>query len=114
MAGFERSVAEMAPPWAEVEELEFEDYEEPVMELEKFRAHFTTLQLGKITEVGLGMLERQDQMLGKIDVMLGKQDETLGELRGLRANLRSILDERLRKLEGDVALIKAKLGIERP
>ncbi len=137
VANFERDVEQMAPEGAEIESIRFEDYEGPVMNLEGFRSSFTTLQLGKIIEVGLAMLQKQDlmlqkqdetvrelrafreessanqrAMLQKQDLMLQKQDETVRELRELGADLRSILSERLRRLEEDVALIKAKLGIE--
>ena len=57
------------------------------------------------------MLEKQDQMLEKQDMMVEKQDETLGELRGIRSDLKTLMEERLKRLEEDVAKIKAKLGI---
>ncbi len=57
------------------------------------------------------MLAKQDQMLSKQDEMLAKQDETLGEIRGLRQDLRSLLDERLARIERDIAEIKARLGL---
>ncbi len=79
------------------------------------------------------MLEKQDQMLGKQDLMLGKMDQMLEkqdllitEVRSakeelkkemregfdrLRSDLRSLLDERLRRIEEDLALIKARLGM---
>jgi acylphosphatase len=46
--------------------------------------------LGKQDE----MLGKQDEMLGKQDQMLGKQDETLGEIRGIRQDLKSYMNER--------------------
>ncbi len=72
------------------------------------------------------MLEKQDSMLGKMDQVLGKQDLLVTEVRSakeelkkeikegfdrLRLDLKSLLDERLRKIEEDLALIKARLGM---
>ncbi|MEM3074214.1 MAG: acylphosphatase, partial [Nitrososphaerales archaeon] len=52
------------------------------------------------------MLEKQDQMLVKQDQMIELQKQTLNEVKALRVELRTILDERLRVIEQDVALIK--------
>ncbi|MDK2464378.1 MAG: hypothetical protein QI223_06385, partial [Candidatus Korarchaeota archaeon] len=127
--GFEDDVRRLAPEGAEVEGLEFWDYDGPVPDIERFRSHFATLQLGKIIEVGLAMIRRQDEtiaeirafreesssnqraMLEKQDLMLRKQDETIAEIRALRDAVTELLDERLRKLEEDVREIKARLGL---
>ncbi len=95
--GFEDDVRRLAPEGAEVEGLEFWDYEGPVPDIERFRSHFATLQLGKIIEVGLAMIRRQD--------------ETIAEIRALSDAVTGLLDERLRKLEEDVREIKARLGL---
>jgi hypothetical protein len=50
-------------------------------------------------------------MLDKQDMMLDKQDETIGELRGLREDLKSYMEERFDKLEREIEIIKAKLGM---
>jgi len=39
------------------------------------------------------------------------QDEILSEVRGMRTDLRTYLDERLKRLEADVKIIKEKLGL---
>jgi len=109
---FESNVRELAPEGAEVESISFEDYDGPVMDIERFRSYFTTLQLGKMIEVGLSMLGNQQLMIQKLEAISKKQDETLNELRGLRTDLRTFVDERLTKLERDVLLIKEKLGIK--
>ncbi len=109
---FESDVRELAPGGAEVEDILFEDYDGPVMDIERFRSYFTTLQLGKMIEVGLGMLSNQEAMIQKLDAISRKQDETLNELSGLRADLRMALDERLSRLERDILLIKERLKIE--
>ncbi|MCJ7445885.1 MAG: acylphosphatase [Methanotrichaceae archaeon] len=83
------------------------------------------------------MLEKQDKMLDKQDQMLAKLDEVredvVGEIRAskeaivselketrdshaadikdLRVDLRSYLDDKLGKIENDIVLIKAKVGL---
>jgi len=43
--------------------------------------------------------------------MLEKQDDTLGEIRGLREDLKSFMEERFNRLEREIEIIKAKLGM---
>ncbi len=78
------------------------------------------------------MLEKQDQMLGKMDLMLEKQDQMLqkqgqmlqkqdemverqdvlvDEVKGLRRDVSSLMEDRIARIERDVAMIKARLGI---
>ncbi|MDK2372114.1 MAG: acylphosphatase [Candidatus Korarchaeota archaeon] len=127
---FESDVREMMPEGARADRIHFEDYDGPVKDIERFRSHFMTLQLGKMIEVGLTMIQKQDETLEELrafreeskqnqetmiqnqQLMIQKQDETLEELKGIRKDLKSILDRRLTALERDVALIKERLGIE--
>ncbi|MDK2372784.1 MAG: acylphosphatase [Candidatus Korarchaeota archaeon] len=120
---FEDDVREMAPEGARVDRIHFEDYDGPIKDIERFRSHFMTLQLGKMIEVGLTMIQElrafreeskqnQETMIQNQQLMIQKQDETLEELKGIRKDLKSILDRRLAELERDVALIKERLGIE--
>jgi acylphosphatase len=73
------------------------------------------------------MTEKQDSMLGKMDTVIEKQsetteeikevsgriyqnrEETVSEIRSLRSDLKSYFDERLIRLELEVAQIKAKV-----
>ena len=43
--------------------------------------------------------------------MLEKQDDTTGEIRGLRKDLKSFMEERFNRLEREIELLKAKLGL---
>jgi len=86
-------VNENWPELAEVENISVEEkeYEEDIMSLEEFSSVLSTLQLSKIVQAGLGMIEMQkqtiemqkqalgkhDQTLEKQDSMLDKQDETI-------------------------------------
>ncbi len=75
------------PENAIVDEIRIEEYGGRVREIEKFRSSLNTSQLSKIVQVGLkmiekqdNMLEKQDTMLGKMDLMLEKQDTMLGKM----------------------------------
>jgi acylphosphatase len=68
------------------------------------------------------MLEKQDMMLEKQDMMLEKQNETIvaidrskgeivTEISYLRDDLRSYMEEKFTKIEQDVEVIKAKIGM---
>lgn len=61
------------------------------------------------------MLDLQGQMLKKQDDLVEKMDETkneiVSEIRDLRFDLKSFLDDRLSRIENDVALLKAKAGL---
>jgi len=43
--------------------------------------------------------------------MLEKQDETINEIKGLREDLKSYMEERFDRLEHEVMAIKARLGM---
>ena len=68
------------------------------------------------------MLEKQDTMLERQDMMLEKQNETIvaidrskgeivTEISYLRGDLRSYMEEKFTKIEQDVEVIKAKIGM---
>jgi acylphosphatase len=77
---FMETIRKLAPKKAEVSSIKFEKYTGVVKPIEVFRSEFSTIQLGKIVEVGVEMLEKQDMMLGKMDSMLEKQDMMLGKM----------------------------------
>ena len=66
---------ENKPEKAEVEKIEVFDYSGFVRDIESFRSSFNTSQLGKIANVGLSMLEKQDLTIEEIV----KTREELGE-----------------------------------
>jgi len=68
------------PLEASVESVEVEDYGEEVRSIDSFRQSFMVFQLTKIAQAGVGMLGKQDTMLGKMDAMIGKQDTMLGKM----------------------------------
>ena len=43
--------------------------------------------------------------------MLEKQDDTIGKIEGLRQDRKSFMEERFDRLEHEIELIKAKLGM---
>ena len=73
---------------------------------------YKSVELGEETiSIGKKMLEKQDKMLEKQDMMLEKQDNTIGEIRGLREDLKTFVEERFNRLEREIEIIKAKLGM---
>jgi acylphosphatase len=99
-----------------VERIEVHE-EKPTGEFKTFRIVTGSLEEEMVEGFGTGasylmlMLGLQKEMIGMQKEMLSLQRETLEEVRALRQDLVSVLNERLRKLEEDVARIKAKLGI---
>ncbi|WP_457549740.1 acylphosphatase [Archaeoglobus sp.] len=92
---FVEMVKSEKPEMAVVEEIKVEEYKGRIRDIERFRASFNTVQLSKIVQVGLKMLEKQDQMLqnqdlmlNKMDVMLQKQEETIWEIREVKEIIR--------------------------
>jgi len=88
---FVRFVKENKPEKAVVEEMRVEEYRGTVRDIEKFRASFTSTQLSKIIQVGLVMVEKQDETISivrdvssKMDLMLKKQDETIAAVREVK------------------------------
>ncbi len=61
------------------------------------------------------MLDKQDQTIATIqgysEKMLDKQDQTSAEVRRLSDNLGNMTDRRFQRLEGEIRLIKGKIGI---
>jgi len=70
-------VKENKPEAAIVEEIKIEEYSGKVRDVEKFRASFNTIQLSKIVQIGLKMVEKQDKMPEK-------QDKTLPAIREVK------------------------------
>jgi len=65
------------PPEASVHDVVVEEYTEEVRSIDSFRQSFMVSQLAKMVQIGLVMLNKQDQMLDKQDQMLKKQDQML-------------------------------------
>jgi acylphosphatase len=72
---------------------EFRDYRE---EFRDFRQEFGDFRNGSLN------ISKE---------ILDTSKEVLGEVKGLRKDLQTILDERLTKIEKDIAAIKAKIGL---
>jgi acylphosphatase len=55
------------------------------------------------------MLDKQDAMLNNQDAMLDKQDDLLNEVKDARKDLKSYMDQRLGRIEVDIAEMKVAL-----
>ena len=95
---FLKFVNENRPELAEVENVSVEEkeYEEDIMTLEDFSSLLSVLQLSKIVQAELRMIEMQKQALGKHDQTLEKQDSMLDKQ-----------DSMLDKQDETIAIIKA-------
>ena len=92
---FLKFVNENRPELAEVENISVEEkeYEEDIMTLEDFSSLLSALQLSKIVQAGLGMIEMQKQALGKHDQTLEKQDSMLDKQDSMLDKQDSMLDK---------------------
>ncbi|KAF5437368.1 Acylphosphatase, partial [Candidatus Methanophagaceae archaeon] len=54
-------------------------------------------------------LSEESVSIGKL--MLDKQDETITELKGVRTDLKSYMEERFERIEHEIAAIKDKVGV---
>ena len=55
------------------------------------------------------VLGEESVSIGKL--MLDKQDETITELKGVRTDLKSYMEERFERIEREIAAIKDKIGV---
>ena len=141
------------PEKAVVEEIKVEEFKGRVRPIESYRNTLTIEQLNKIVQVGLKMLDKQDETLREIRVVRKETEAVKEEIKDTKdvireefekstekicskmdestkvlsekvdestericskiddLNLKSYLDERLKRLEEDVKTIKAKLGL---
>jgi acylphosphatase len=95
-------------------EVRFEDFKAEFEYFEIKRGNWQE-ELGERLDAA-GKLLYKSVELGEESVsigkkMLDKQDETIGEIRGLREDLKSFMEERFDRLEREIEIIKAKLGM---
>ncbi|MBA7537953.1 hypothetical protein ES705_30226 [subsurface metagenome] len=97
------------PSGASVESVEVKDYGEEVRSIDSFRQSFMVFQLTKIAQAGVGMLGKQDAMLGKQDTMLDKMDAMLGK----QDTMLDKMDAMLEKQDETIKTIKEESGATR-
>jgi hypothetical protein len=106
------------PERADVEAIEIEEYEGKIKPIERFAQSFMLAQMGKFVNIGMEMLATEKaikkdtgRMLKKQDSLLEKQDETSSEVKGLREDLKSYMEERFERIEHEISAIKEKIGV---
>lgn len=106
---------ENRPEDAIVSNIAFEDFTGYVLNIVDYMHLIQVEQLSKGIPAILSIDRKQDRMLEKQDMMLGKLDETknevVREIRDLRWDLKSYLDEKLIRIENDITHIKEKIGL---
>jgi hypothetical protein len=75
------------------------DYKEEVRSIDSFRQSFMVFQLTKMAQAGVGML-------GKQDAMLGKQDKTIEILESMKGDTSKMLEKQDMMLEKQGETIK--------
>ena len=136
---FREAVEKSRPPLAKVSSIAFEPFDGFVLSISEYRQQLSLEQLVKIAQTGLEVRGDIKEMKGDIKEIKSNteeikqdtkdikadtaeikgdlkrisetQDEILSEVRGMRTDLRTYLDERLKRLEADVKIIKEKLGL---
>ena len=136
---FVELVKKEKPEKAVVEDVKVEEYEGFIRSIDSYRQSLMVNQLNKIVQVGLKMLEKQDETIKVIKeesektreylskvireesektrdylsmVIREESEKTREEIRELRVDLKSYLDERLKRIEAEIEKIKAKLGMD--
>lgn len=86
---------------------EFKDYRE---EFRDYREEFRDFR-EEFRDYRKEFRDYREEFRSFREESLNLSKEILGEVKGLRKDLQSILDERLEKIEKDIAAIKAKIGL---
>jgi len=111
VAKFVEFVEQERPERADVEDIETEEYEGKIKPIERFAQGFMLAQMGKFVNIGMEMLATEKAIKKDTGRMLGKQDETLSEVKGLREDLKSYMEERFERIEHEISEIKEKIGV---
>jgi acylphosphatase len=98
-------------PWKQYAHFEIDYGEEIARPVE--REMVESLELAKLyfTKLVTEFRDYRQEFRSFKDESLNTSKEILGEVKGLRKDLKTILDERLARMEKDIAEIKAKIGL---
>ena len=111
VAKFVEFVEQERPERPDVEDIETEEYEGKIKPIDRFAQSFMLAQMGKFVNIGMEILATEKAIKKDTGRMLGKQDETLSEVKGLREDLKSYMEERFERIEHEIAEIKEKIGV---
>ena len=107
------------PSKAEISKIEIFDYEGRVRDINSFYRYFQLEQMVKFVSIGNDvrgiqekMLDNQGTMIGNQEKMLDNQGTIINEIKELRTDLKTYLDERLKKIETEITKIKEKIGLK--
>ena len=111
VAKFVEFVEQERPERADVEDIEIGEYGGKIKPIERFAQSFMLAQMGKFVNIGIEMLATEKAIKKDTGRMLEKQDETLSEVKGLREDLKSYMEERFERIEHEISVIKEKIGV---
>ena len=111
VAKFVEFVEQERPERADVEDIETEEYEGKIKPIDRFAQSFMLAQMGKFVNIGMEMLATEKAIKKDTGRMLEKQDETISEVKGLREDLKSYMEERFERIEHEISVIKEKIGV---
>jgi len=95
------------PPEASVHDVVVEEYTEEVRSIDSFRQSFMVSQLAKMVQIGLVMLNKQDQMLDKQDMMMNVLREESEKVRNV---IKERFEEDVKWLKSEILEIKMTLN----
>ena len=98
------------PEKAVVEEIKVEEYVGSVREIDRFRNSFNTAQLSEIVQVGLKMLEKQDETIKVIKEESEKTRQTVREeSEKTRGEIGAKIDSAKEEIGGKLDLLRSDL-----
>lgn len=102
-------IKEQFPPHAEVSSIEIEPYAKRVVRILDYMHLIQVEQLEEEIPAILSIKSTQEKMVDQQDQMLQKQDHTTDEIRALRTDLKTEMNERFNKIEMELQMMKDAL-----
>ncbi|WP_319578993.1 acylphosphatase [uncultured Methanospirillum sp.] len=102
ITGLSRFLKESFPPHAHIESVVIEPYDRRVVSIIDFMHLLQVELLDKGIPAILSIKKTQEEMLEK-------QEQTIGEIRGMRTDLKTQMDDRFNKIEHELQMVKDAL-----
>lgn len=106
---FSSLIKTSTPPHATVVSVDIEPYSKRIIRIMDFLHLIQVEQLDKGIPAILSIQSSQEKMLEKQTQMLEKQDQTIGEIKALRSDLKTEMNDRFNRMEQELRTIKEAL-----